>query len=291
MTTGQVARPFSPLSVFNGQPAAGTWTLKTYDRAPGDSGALAGWGLEICTTCGNGTLDAGEVCDDGNTQDGDCCSANCQNAAANGAGCAMPSQCLVGTCGGGQCVGSLQCDPCLTCVPGQGCQAPPSSLCDGMIAGASWVGLKRNALDAGRDTLGWKLQSGSPVAPLDFGDPLTVTDMHLCLYDQRGLQLSLDAPAGGTCGVGACWIPTALGYRYTDRSLTPDGLSRILLQSGDPYRARMYARGRGEHLGLPDLTLQPPVTARLKRGGGPACWEATYPTALRSQPLQFKAKQ
>jgi cysteine-rich repeat protein len=28
--------------------------------------------------CGNGTLDAGEECDDGNTNDGDCCSATCK---------------------------------------------------------------------------------------------------------------------------------------------------------------------------------------------------------------------
>jgi len=28
--------------------------------------------------CGNGTLDAGEQCDDGNTADGDGCSATCQ---------------------------------------------------------------------------------------------------------------------------------------------------------------------------------------------------------------------
>jgi cysteine-rich repeat protein len=31
--------------------------------------------------CGNGTLDPGEACDDGNNEDGDCCSARCENEA------------------------------------------------------------------------------------------------------------------------------------------------------------------------------------------------------------------
>ena len=291
MTTGQVVRPYLTMSTFNGQVAAGTWELRVFDQATRDTGNLNSWGLEICTTCGNGVLNPGEVCDDGNTQDGDCCSSTCLNAAPNGVACAAPADCLVGTCNAGQCAGSLSCDPCLACVPGGGCQVPPAALCDGMLAGDSWVALKRNATDASRDALGWSLQSGSPIALLDFGNPQAVTNMHLCLYDQRGLQLSLTAPASGLCGGGPCWTPTALGYKYVDPELTPDGLGRILLQAGDSYRARMYARGKGPNLGLPDLTLQSPVTVRLKRSGGPACWEATYPTAASSTALKFKARR
>jgi cysteine-rich repeat protein len=290
-TSGQVARPYRPLSAFNGQPAAGTWKLRVVDRAAADTGTLQSWGLEVCTSCGNGTLEAGEVCDDGNSLDGDCCSANCANASNDGAACGLPSQCLVGTCAAGQCVGNLSCDGCLTCVPGQGCQPPPNAFCEGAIAGDSWVALKRNATDARRDTLGWALQSGSPVARLDFGNPPVTTDMHLCVFDQRGLQLSLEAPAGGRCGSGDCWMPTALGYRYSDPQLTPDGIGRLQLQSGDAYRARMSARGRGANLALPDLSLQMPVTVRLQRSGGPACWEASYPSAVRNEALQFKAKR
>src|SRR5262249_26166411 len=41
----------------------------------------------VCATppppvCGNGAVEAGETCDDGNTQDGDCCSATCQTEGA-----------------------------------------------------------------------------------------------------------------------------------------------------------------------------------------------------------------
>src|SRR5204862_6951435 len=35
-----------------------------------------GWSLTL--PCGNGLLDAGEQCDDGNTNNGDCCSSACQ---------------------------------------------------------------------------------------------------------------------------------------------------------------------------------------------------------------------
>lgn len=286
----QVARPSNALSAFAGGPAAGTWTLKVFDRAAQDTGTLQAWGLEICTTCGNGTLDSGEVCDDGNNADGDCCSSDCQSAAGNGTACADTPDCVVGTCSAGQCVGAMSCDPCLTCSPGDGCVPPTASLCDGALVGKSGVMLKRNAFDADRDLLTWKLQSGSPIALLDFGNPIAVTDMNLCIYDGRGLQYSLTAPAGGTCGVGPCWKQTALGYRYVDKQLTPDGIGRMILQSGDPYRAKTYARGKGANLGLGDLTLQSPVTVRLKRSGGPACWEAQYDAAVRSSAGLFKAK-
>src|SRR5207253_6837057 len=43
------------------------------------------WGVAIVTapgSCGNGVLDPGEQCDDGNTRDGDRCSARCRKAFA-----------------------------------------------------------------------------------------------------------------------------------------------------------------------------------------------------------------
>jgi cysteine-rich repeat protein len=41
----------------------------------------------VTAQCGNGVLDSGEVCDDGNTVDGDCCSSDCQNLASTGTVC------------------------------------------------------------------------------------------------------------------------------------------------------------------------------------------------------------
>jgi subtilisin-like proprotein convertase family protein len=48
-TTGGTYQPQAALSAFNGQLAAGVWTLTVVDDANVDGGALAGWGLSICT--------------------------------------------------------------------------------------------------------------------------------------------------------------------------------------------------------------------------------------------------
>jgi cysteine-rich repeat protein len=56
--------------------------------------------------CGNGNVDPGEQCDDGNREDGDCCSSSCQfeptgQACDDGLFCTVGSVCNQGTCGGG----------------------------------------------------------------------------------------------------------------------------------------------------------------------------------------------
>ena len=48
-TTGGTYQSQAALSAFNGQLAAGVWTLTVVDDANQDGGALAGWGLSICT--------------------------------------------------------------------------------------------------------------------------------------------------------------------------------------------------------------------------------------------------
>lgn len=46
---GGTYQPSSPLSAFDGQNSAGTWTLRIDDNANLDGGSLNGWSLEICT--------------------------------------------------------------------------------------------------------------------------------------------------------------------------------------------------------------------------------------------------
>ncbi|MCB8966900.1 MAG: proprotein convertase P-domain-containing protein [Ardenticatenaceae bacterium] len=47
-TGGGTYPPSNPLSAFNGQNSAGTWTLTIHDNANLDGGSLNGWSLEIC---------------------------------------------------------------------------------------------------------------------------------------------------------------------------------------------------------------------------------------------------
>ncbi len=62
---GGTYQPQTPLSVFNGINASGTWTLTVADGANQDGGSLDGWGLEICTNSSVGvetfTTNAGFV--------------------------------------------------------------------------------------------------------------------------------------------------------------------------------------------------------------------------------------
>ncbi len=46
-TANQTAQPENPLSAFDGQNSAGTWTLEITDNADQDGGSLTGWGLAI----------------------------------------------------------------------------------------------------------------------------------------------------------------------------------------------------------------------------------------------------
>jgi subtilisin-like proprotein convertase family protein len=47
-TTGLTYRPSNPLSGFDGENSAGTWTLRVTDHEAGDIGELQSWSLEIC---------------------------------------------------------------------------------------------------------------------------------------------------------------------------------------------------------------------------------------------------
>jgi subtilisin-like proprotein convertase family protein len=49
LTTSQNAIPFQSLSAFNGQDPANTWTLKFFDKSPGDTGTLNSASITICT--------------------------------------------------------------------------------------------------------------------------------------------------------------------------------------------------------------------------------------------------
>src|SRR5262249_7975789 len=53
--------------------------------------------------CGDGTLDAGEQCDDGNAIDGDGCSADCRLECRAAADCDDADPCTRDTCGHGAC--------------------------------------------------------------------------------------------------------------------------------------------------------------------------------------------
>jgi len=128
--------------------------------------------------CGNGTPDPGEACDDGNLEDGDCCSRLCQRdtagtACENGDACTTGDRCnAAGVCTAGA---PRSCDDdnvCTTdsCDPGTGCLnlvANEGEPCD-----------DANACTAG-DTCGGGNCRGTPTsgAPCNDGDACTAGDV------------------------------------------------------------------------------------------------------------------
>ncbi len=78
-------------------------------------------------TCGNGRLEAGEICDDGNTSDGDCCSSTCTHDPAGTACGNDGNACTVGS----TCDGAGLCGECSAPIGGVGDVC--GSLCGGPI--------------------------------------------------------------------------------------------------------------------------------------------------------------
>jgi cysteine-rich repeat protein len=89
------------------------------------TGIFTAEAIALTAICGNGVVELGEGCDDGNTADGDCCSSTCQYE-PNGSPCASDGQvCTLDVCdGAGSCThpagnAGTACDD-------DGCQVGPS---------------------------------------------------------------------------------------------------------------------------------------------------------------------
>lgn len=284
--------PEESFSVFDGEPAAGIWTLTIVDGAPGNTGELQSWELEVCTPCGNGVLEAGEACDDGNRAGGDCCSADCLVAASDGTSCEDANACTTSeTCVSGACIpgGDVTCDPCLVCDAEAGCVVPDIVYpCQGAPSGRSALRLRRDGADPARDSLLWKWRSQTPVELDEFGAPHVSTDLSMCVYDGDSLVLSSTIPAAATCGDDPCWDVRESKASMSDRDGTFEGITSVKIREG--AKGRITMKGRGAGLSLPPLGLDLPVTARLRRNDGTPCWEAVYEAAPGNTDTRFKAR-
>jgi cysteine-rich repeat protein len=212
----------------------------------------ASGGITAERLCGNGVLDPGEGCDDGNGSDGDCCSATCQLEAA-GSPCPDDG------------------DPCTTntCDGAGGCGQVPTGC---KAAGRSLFTVRNDPTSDDRDALTFKWLQGAETNTAELGRPDEATEYSLCVRAGASAA-TLAIPAGSN------WTASGLsGFRYKDASGSgaPSGARRALLRIGSAGKAKAIVKGKGVH--LPDDLVPPlstPIAVQLVNDTG-VCFEAVY---------------
>jgi len=259
-------------------------------------------GVCIGPPCGDGLLDPGEDCDDGNNVNGDCCSASCTaepdgGTCDDGEDCTSGDQCAAGACVGASVTDGSPCDDGSACTA-DACQSgacvgvpTPAAICKApTLPLKSQLTIKNKFPEKG-DQVVWKWTKGAATTVAEFGFPTVSDSYELCVYDATSdVIFHGHVPASGTCAGVACWktLP-GKGYNYKDKNRTPDGMEKLQLIAGVAGSAKVSAKGKGELLVMPTLGALPlPITVQL-RGAG-QCWGATFSTSLASTTEQFKAK-
>lgn len=245
--------------------------------------------------CGNGLVDTGEQCDDGNSSAGDCCDAECEyevagstcddgNACTSGdacdgaGGCAGP---IPRSCGDGNACTADSCNPASGCVN----DAAPASGC--LTAAKTILLVKNNPNDA-KDKLLWKWGKGAALDQTQLADPTDGTTYALCVYAGPANALIADAalpPGTGWSALGA------KGYKF--KGASPDGLTTAILKGGAGGKSKASVKGQGASLPDPTLPLAYPVTVQLRKATSSLCLESAFTAAdqVKNDAKQFKAKK
>lgn len=225
--------------------------------------------------CGNGVVDAGETCDDGNRYPGDCCASTCTFEPAATACARDADPCTFDRCNAtGACEHALE--------RRLACRQPVAS-------GKSTLQLRAGS---GEQRLVWKVSAAAEQL-WEFKDFLFYTeglpivpDVAMCVYDSAGLVMRATPQGSVFCGSKPCWVG-GKSIRYADKAATADGLERIDIQRP---AAKAQVKGRGPGLPLPTLPIANlPLTVQLGTADG-GCWSATYSSPQTNTGAKFKAK-
>ncbi len=212
-------------------------------------------------TCGDGHLDPGEQCDDGNSSAGDGCSAACTT------------------------------EPCWSCTGWpSGCVPWRMTTCARPRDPRRATLQVRNSGAAGRDALAVRSGATETVAAAALGDPRATTDYQVCLFDradpdQAPLLFAARVPAGGMCGGKPCWRAVPGGFAYRNRDAAPHGIGKLLVVGDDGGGGSVMAVGRGAGLvaaatGVPALPLPVPLELQIQAvGTGAGCVAMDFPAA------------
>ncbi|HEY2773270.1 MAG TPA: DUF4215 domain-containing protein [Candidatus Binatia bacterium] len=257
--------------------------------------ACHGTRINGCLFCGDGFVNplAGEQCDDGNNENGDCCSSTCKFEAA-GSSCEDGYFCTINdTCdGNGDCVTGVP----NSCADTDACtqdscsedlaacvHAPvPRDAAACLVAPASKLQIN-NSNGQLKDKLSWQWSHGDAFAPEDFGTPGTDTHYTLCIYDEASTVSSLKASID--IAPSTHWIskvPSLLQYK--DKTGSSEGVLKVQLRSGNAGRTQAKVLAGHANLTLPSpagatfFHEEPNVTVQLVNDAG-MCWMSQFAVA------------
>lgn len=246
---------------------------------------------DVCTGAGVCQhLDNTGPCDDGNPCTTDVCGGGTCNGSprpvgtscSDGDACTTADQCdASATCAGGP---PLACDPpCATgvCDPDFGCVADIGT-CDDPTGPGGKLALAATTPDT-KDKLTWTWSKGPAIAPGDFGNPVVDTTYTLCVSDLvvddigEGFELVPRSLHPMTAPAGSRWLAKSKGFKYVDKTGTPNGLNAVTLTSGIAGRVKIKVKGKGSNLFRNlEATGASPVSAvplvQLKASNG-RCWD------------------
>jgi cysteine-rich repeat protein len=230
------------------------------------------------TTCGNGTVEPGEQCDDGsaNGQPGDCCTAACLFQAAGTACTEDGDLCTLDACdGAGTCVH--------TNAPATSCLTPQSQ-------GSS---LLMRVVSPGNDRAQFKWGKSPVVGLGPYGDPSTSDALRLCVYEEVAPDTYALALAGSPSAIGGgVWTAAAGGWKFKSTTGVPEGITSMVLKPATvPLASKVQVKAKGNlvfPVGLP-LPTALRVVAQVESSLG-TCWGATFSAPTVITMTEFKAK-
>ena len=168
------------------------------------------------------------------------------------------------------------------------CPPVPASGCQPALSQKALLKLGKGTTPD-KNKLGWKWVSSATVVTGDFGDPTAGTGYALCVYGPGGRVMAAMAPAGSTCSgkilLGAL---VRTGAKYTNKTLTPDGLLKIRSRLVEVDRQRSGSRegsSIGPRVPAGHAGARPAPTRRYRRVP-----DTVFSNALVNTTAAFKGK-
>jgi len=160
----------------------------------------------------------------------------------------------------------------IAAAPARACPPMPLSAC--RLAKQNTLSITRSS-SAASNRFAWSWSQGLVTKAAEFGDPTAASSYELCVYDARGVAITLDVPAGGSCGGKPCWRATPHGFAYDDRTGGAVGVRTVTVASSTRPSAKVHVEGRGVNLPTA-LPLAAPLTLQLTRSDGDVCFESVF---------------